>query len=365
LTTVFESQAAPASRRLWHLLLEGDRGCLVWWSEDCIDWTSADYALTPKARALAPVLKEMTSPLARLFLRATRQYDPIGICYSQPGIQVDWLLESTPDGSTWHRRFSSFEADHNRLVRVRNAWLKAFQDLGFSPKFIVPEQLEDGKAAGLSVLVLPNLLATSPAMQRLLSKTNTGNSLVLFYDGTPGLFDEHGKARPLSQTNVDMPASEKRSSVLRNGAIEGHEGDIASYVSGRLAPEPVFDWAKWIESHVSVSREIALPISARARVHRFTLGNARLVAIERNIDYQMSEELKQAGGNEELEKPIDLDAKLSAPAHVYDLRSGKYLGRADHIAFRLDPWQPSLFALLTEKAPEGSLVDYLNNLANP
>jgi hypothetical protein len=47
LTTVFEKDTNPARRRLWHLLLEGDRGCIVWWSEDCLDWKSEDYRLTP------------------------------------------------------------------------------------------------------------------------------------------------------------------------------------------------------------------------------------------------------------------------------------------------------------------------------
>src|SRR4029453_16055060 len=35
LTTVFEKDTDHAQRRLWHLLLEGDRGCIIWWSEDC------------------------------------------------------------------------------------------------------------------------------------------------------------------------------------------------------------------------------------------------------------------------------------------------------------------------------------------
>ena len=89
LTTVFEKETLPARRRLWHLLLEGDRGRIIWWSEDCIDWQSPDYRLTAKAKALAPVLHEITNPLARLFLRAQRQFDPIAIHYSQASIQAD------------------------------------------------------------------------------------------------------------------------------------------------------------------------------------------------------------------------------------------------------------------------------------
>ena len=163
LTTVFEKDTNPARRRLWHLLLEGDRGCIVWWSEDCLDWKSEDYRLTPKARALVPVLHEMTSPLARLFLRAERVRDPVLIHYSQPSIRVDWLLESVVDGSTWLRRFSSFEAEHNRMARTRDAWLKDLQVLGYSPRFISSEQIESGglKQAGKAVLVLPESWALS------------------------------------------------------------------------------------------------------------------------------------------------------------------------------------------------------------
>src|SRR2546430_12986111 len=96
-TTVFENDTRHAQRRLWHLLLEGDRGCIGWWSEDCFNWNSPDYKLTPKAQALAPALKEMTSPLAQIFLCAKRERDPVYFHYSQPSIQVDWLLESTVD----------------------------------------------------------------------------------------------------------------------------------------------------------------------------------------------------------------------------------------------------------------------------
>ena len=106
LTTVGEQDARAAQRRLWHLSLLGDTGCIIWWSEDCIDWKSEDYALTSRAKGLVSVFKELRSPLARLFMRAQRETDPIAIHYSQASIQVAWMLESTVDGSTWLRRFT-------------------------------------------------------------------------------------------------------------------------------------------------------------------------------------------------------------------------------------------------------------------
>jgi hypothetical protein len=355
LTTVFESDTAHARRRLWHLLLEGDRGCIIWWSEDCIDWASADFHLTPKAKALAPVLSEMTSPLARLFLRATPERDPIFLHYSQPSIQVDWLMESTVDGSTWLRRFSSFEADHNHFAQTRDGWLKVLQDLGFSPQFISTAQIESGelRQPGHSVLVLPSSWALSEkeaseiaAFAKSRYNANAKMAAIL-HTGAPGLFDAHGKLRPASMLE-SLPAAPEA------------PGDLAQYAVERLKREPAGTWTGWLSGVLGPLRpEISLPAGARVRVHRFRVANGRLLAFERNIEYQMSEELKQAGGNEALERPESFEATLAQPAHVYDLRTLKYLGHTNRIRFTLDPWQPSLFALTQTPLPDGKVIESL------
>jgi len=73
----------------------------------------------------------------------------------------------------------------------------------------------------------------------------------------------------------------------------------------------------------------------------------------------MSEDLKQAGGNEALEKPLELEAILPRSGHVFDLRSQKYLGQTGYFRFTLDPWQPSLFAITAEKLSADSIVSIL------
>jgi len=368
LTTVFETDTLHARRRLWHLLLEGDRGCIVWWSEDCIDWKSADYALTAKGRALAPALREMTSPLAQLFLRAGRVRDPVFIHYSQPSVQVDWLLESTADGSTWPRRFSSFEAEHNRQARVRDGWLKAFQDLGFAPQFISSAEIEAGglKRLAHAALVLPASYALSDReaaeitafLEPVQSKPITR---LVFCDGVPGAFDEHGKLRKQGALEEFFPASAAPSSTFAARGLGAPSaagpGDIARYSADRLTSAPASEWPDWLRQQLGRLRpEITVPAGARVRIHRFRAGRAELIAFERNVEYQMSEDLKQAGGNEALERPIELEATLSRSFHVFDLRAQKYLGQTDHLRFTLDPWQPSLFAITGEKLPAESIV---------
>jgi hypothetical protein len=369
LTTVFETQTRPALRRLWHLLLLGDRGCLVWWSEDCMDWASSDYGLTAKAKALCPALQEMTGPLARLFLRAERVTDPVGIHYSQPSIQVDWLMESCVDGPTWLRRFSSYEADHNRMAKARKALLKAMQDLGYSPRFISSEQIEKGGLSAYKALVLPGSVALSDqeaSQIQAFLRTGQGEKVVLS-DGTPGLFDEHGRLRPASALEDRFAAAPPgaRCFAAKPGpgtpAAASKEGDVAAYVGERLGEPPDLAWLDWIRGAMAgLPPEVALaPADARVTIHRFRLAKARLLAFERNIDYQMSEDLKQAGGNQALERPVDLTAKLTTASHVYDLREAKYLGRVDRISFQLDPWQPALFALLDEEVPAAGIVERL------
>jgi len=85
----------------------------------------------------------------------------------------------------------------------------------------------------------------------------------------------------------------------------------------------------------------------------------RLVAFERNIEYQMSENLKQAGGDQALEVPVKIEARLRQQAHVYDLRAGTYLGLTNRIHFTLDAFQPSLFALLPEEVRPHSVLERL------
>jgi hypothetical protein len=352
LTTVFEKDTEHAGRRLWHLLLEGDRGCLVWWSEDCIDWGSPDYALTSKAKALKPVLKELSSPLGLLFLRAERERDPVAIHYSQASIQADWLIESTADGSTWLRRFSSFEADHNRLAKVRNGMLKAIQDAGFRPVFLSTAEIEAGDLANrkFHALALPESYALSDKEIQGISRFNQNGGIVLC-SGPTGTFDEHCRIRTNQITGAWL---------TNNVSVEGLE----RYAGERLKAKPFTEEPYWVRKQLAnVATAANVSIESRTLTHRFKIGNARLLALERNINYQMSEELAQAGGNENLEKAADVEVMLAEPADVYDLRKNSYLGRVNHFTARVDPWKPALFALFKQKVKLASWMEETLNLS--
>jgi hypothetical protein len=356
LTTVGEKDARAAQRRLWHLRLLGDRGCIIWWSEDCIDWSKDDWPLTARAQGLAPVLKAMTSPLAQLFLKAKRETDPVYVHYSQPSIQVAWLMESIGDGASWVRRFSSYEATHSRHARVREGWIKAIQDCGFTPQFVsVLSTVSKG-----DTVVLPDAWALSKDELEGLRSLPPGS---VTGSGSAGLFDEHGKLR--SNDAFAVLSSQKGTFGLgATGLVESAESAEA-YATERLKPNPPPGFPAFVASVIQRKPPVKVDAAARVYCHRYRLGKARLIAFERNIAWQMSDSLKQAGGNEALEEPGEVTARLAVAAHLYDLRTGKYLGHRDSLAFDLDPWQPSLFAVCEEKLPEGEIVSLLEAQAGP
>jgi hypothetical protein len=382
MSTVFENDTNAAQRRLWHLLLLGDRGCVVWWSEDAIDWTKPDLPLTAKGQALAPVLKQMTSPLAKLFMLAEKEYDPIAIHYSQPSIQIAWLLESTVDGKTWPRRFSSFEGTHNKHAQVRNGWLKTLQDCGFTPRFVSSHELGSVNKKGNPTrsIILPESSAVSVPELQALQRLAANPDCTVIKSGLTGLFDEHG--RPRTTTDAWLIEFKDRLDGTFASTNPPHVGDFHNTVSfvlpdikapSRARSEFVGDypslrlqsdrqlpdsWVSHMAAHLSRTQlraAVRIPPSARVLTHRYKLGTSRLLAFERNIEWKMSENLKQAGGNAELEKPVTFTAEWDEAAEVVDLWTGKRLGRTKKIEVNLDPWRPSFYALLSAPV-EGDIV---------
>ncbi len=333
LTTVGEQNGNQAARRLWHLLLEGDRGCIVWWSEDCIDWNKPGYPLTARGQAISVVLKEMTSPLAALWLKAQRVTDAVEIVYSQASLQVGWLHESTVDGSTWLRRFSSYEAQHNRMAQVRDGWCKVLQDLGYSTRFVATEQLTSTwKPQANGVLALPQCLALSDQEVAAVNAAKQAGTLVLMNPDT-GAFDAHGTLRS-SPPFPDQGVSAE---------------ELAEYPKARMkgAGEAL---RKRIRAEVKLPQSVEVPAEAGLRVYRHTLGKAQLISLERGVSYAMSESLAQAGGNESMEKSLEVTVKL--PAGIcYDLRTGKKLGTGK-VTLNIDPWRPTLLAVLDHEVPD-------------
>jgi hypothetical protein len=281
-------------------------------------------------------------------------------------------MESTKDGKTWPRRFSSYEAQHSRHAAVRDGWLKLLQDFGYSPRFVSTEQIESGELVkgGFRVLVMPENWAVGEEELNAIGawkKQSEAADWCWIVNNPLGVFDAHGKMASafgkLGGQGVYWDSRELRKKNGMDGPCD-HSGlpyDMAQYSiqrsGGAAGKEHLGDLLEGLRKALHwASQQVLTPTDLGIRTHRFRLGPARLLAFERNVEYHMSEDLKQAGGNELLEKPVEFEARLSAKAHLYDLRGKAYLGETDRIQVELQPWKPSLYALLPQKLPEGTDV---------
>jgi len=227
--TYGERDPVAVSRRLWHMLLEGDCGAILWWSEDLLEGEGPALRLSAKGRALAPAVREMHTPLARRLLRAERLHDPVAIHYSHASIQLAWLFESFEDGATWPRRFSSYEARHNRHAALRTDLLRALREAGWSPHFVSYEEVEAGKLEtdAFHTCLLPDAFALSDREARALLAFARKPGNRLLYTGEPGIFHANGtpRAQPLftastqtiEQLVAALPAPAVRLTTPGNG----------------------------------------------------------------------------------------------------------------------------------------------------
>ena len=194
--TLFEHDPNHASRRLWHLLLNGDRGVIIWCSKDWFDYESPELTPEPFVAGMAELFAELRGSAARAIMPARRERPRIAIHYSHASVQVAWMLDSREDGDTWPRRFSSWEATHSRLALARNSWTKLIQDSGLHYDFVSTHQILDGVLGerGYQVLILPQSLAIGEReAARIEAFVRAGGAVIA--DFLPGVFDERCKRR--------------------------------------------------------------------------------------------------------------------------------------------------------------------------
>ena len=279
---------------MWHLLLEGDCGAILWWSEDLLEGEGDALRLSAKGRALAPVVREMQSPLARLLLRAERLYDPVAVHYSQPSIQLAWLFESFGDGATWHRRFSSYEAAHNRHAELRTDLWQRLREAGWSPQFVSYEEVENNALAarGFTTCLLPDSLALSDREAQALQRFAKAPGNRLLYAGEPGVFLANGTPR---QAPLFAPCTQS----------------VAQLVAG--LPPPA----------VRVT-----PPGSGVTVYRYRRNNDLMYALEQRQHGQTGEDVTQSVTQKNMGGTVRVTFDYNDARPLLDLRTGRITGRA-------------------------------------
>jgi hypothetical protein len=395
--TLFEHDANLASRRLWHLLLNGDRGVIIWASSEWFDYETSELKPKPWVAGMADLFAELRGPAGQAIMHAERDRAPIAIHYSQPSIQAGWMIDSREDGDTWPRRFSSYEAVHSRITRVRSAWCRLLEDLGYQYDLVSTQQILDGTVAkrGYKALVLPESLAIGDKEAASIDGFARGGGTVIA-DFLPGLFDEHARRRDTGaldgffgvsrQGQTGIVAQPDRSlddgghllaaepslltpdgapvSALDRGAGKGRAVYLnispIDYPKLRLAGEgaPIRDAVAKVLAGSGIARDVTVTIDGgppngrRAsapvgcEVITYRDGEARYVAIMRRPEYRASE-LGEIGygDNSRFEQPVEVRVSFERPVNAKELLSNRALGEGREFTLTLGAWKPVILRI--------------------
>ncbi|MBI1745671.1 MAG: beta-galactosidase trimerization domain-containing protein [Acidobacteria bacterium] len=197
--TLFVSAAKRTEMlwRLWYYLAHGDRGVILWSSDEYFQ-NNNPQAPTEAARMLTATLCELAGlRVVQELSQGRLETGGIAIFYSQPSLQAHWMLDSKEDGDTWPKRFSSFEYSHSSILRTMQAWQKLLEDTGYQYDYLSAQQIRAGalQLPQYRVLILPKTIALSEAEATAIEQfVRRGGVAIADYQ--LGLMDEHGRSRP-------------------------------------------------------------------------------------------------------------------------------------------------------------------------
>ena len=401
ISTVFGTDYNRIRRKLWWLLLHGDKGCLVWDDENsrCIEKEKDDMPITERGRELAKIIAEIKAT-APLFFQLQPTIDPIAIHYSQASIRAHWMFDSREDGSTWPRRFSSYERVHSRFAKARDGFVRLIEDIGLQHNFISSEQIENGELMkkGYKVLILPQSAAMSKKECEEIERFVRSGG-ILIADNMIATMDEHCKRLPNGQlddlfgikrssvgwhpdaeggeirideryaplsifeADIETTTGKARFSAKAPAVIERKVGrgkaiylnlDVRVYPKLRLSPPQGYAFRKLF---ADLLKENGLEAPAKVRksdgeladcveVWRYKGEKGEYIALIHNPEFGV-EELKQIGypGNDAIEKEEEIEVIFPRKAKIREILSGKDFGTTNRTKTILSPWAPLIFEL--------------------
>ncbi|MGC9004124.1 MAG: beta-galactosidase trimerization domain-containing protein [bacterium] len=400
-STVFGNDYNRIRRKLWWLLLHGDKGCLVWDDENsrCIEKEKEDMPITERGRELARIMGEIKN-IAPTIFSLQPIVDPIAIHYSQASIRAHWMFDSREDGNTWPRRFSSYERVHSRLAQARNGFVRLVEDIGLQYKFLSSEQIEQGELlkGGYKLLLLPQSVAMSRKECEEIEKFVRSGGIVIA-DNMTATMDEHCKrlprgqlddlfgirrkslgwhpdaeggelnlnekyaSLPIFEADIETTTGKARYQVKAPAVVERKVGkgkaiylniDVRVYPKLRLAPPQGYAFRELFlnllkENHIEAPVKVLKENGEFAdciEVWRYKGGKEEYVSLMRNPEFGV-EELKQIGypGNDAIEREEIIEIVFPHKAKIREIISGQDFGSANMVKARLSPWTPLIFKL--------------------
>jgi hypothetical protein len=342
--------------RVWSELLHGNRGLLIW--DDKHEFIDTSGAVGSRGKEVAPYYNELRRGVGTLLVNSTRVADKVAIHYSQASMRTEWMRAQKPHGTAWAARDSARERKDSEFLRVRESWCRLVEDLGLQYNFVAYKQVEEGALArdGYKVLILPRSSSLSTLEAEAIRKFVEQGGVVIS-DNIPGTFNEHSRKLDKSPL-ADLFARSGPAAGLGKTVLVA--GDILNYHQDRLVNKegPVYSAMAGTMRDAGVRPEFALSAQdglplVGVETHTFENGGVRVIGLHTNPQLRVDElgppEFQK---NDRFAATRQLTLTLPAPMEVYDVRAGKHLGRLASLPLKLDPYEPTLYAVSSGVIPK-------------
>lgn len=168
-------------REVWWDLVHAHNAAIIWDNNEpsvaFVDMKTGKP--TAAAETFSAVFHEVRSGIGKLLLNARRKQDGIAIHYSQPTIQVEWLLTNVKHARDW--MLLGPDTNSNLGYAVRNSWTKLIEDLGLQYNFIGSEGIGNGglSSGKYKVFIMPKSVAVSPEeVEQIRAFVRSGGTLI-------------------------------------------------------------------------------------------------------------------------------------------------------------------------------------------
>ncbi|MEN6641562.1 MAG: beta-galactosidase [Armatimonadia bacterium] len=367
----------------WRTLFKGSNSFWVWCGQgNPGSVMSYDVSLYPFFQKACEEVGRIKAGPGKLLMNAERQHDGVALLWSAASMHVGTATPGLPS-----------------MDNALSSMVMVLHDCGLEAKVLSYAELAAGKLNNkdFKVLLLPQSLALSEAEIAAVRKFAEGGGTVVA-DLRPGVTDEHGKpyAAPAPQElfgvqyaeafkagNGDLTigggslkgvicdAGVKASggaakigetpAVISNAVGKGKAILLNFSLKGYLSPlkQEGAEFAGWNQGApyreffggllkaAGVAPQVTVtPEAPRVEVSRFAQGGAEYVGIIQGLPL---DPLYYTNHPEAQLQARAVTIKLPQKRHVYEVRSGKYLGETATVGTKLTPGIAQLYALLPYK----------------